>query len=119
MSEFEIVSSSREVDGRVVEVLSLEGELDAKTFLALQQRLEQISDAERPSVVLDCGNLAYISSAGLGVLNKMTKVFREADGDVRLAALPAKIKSIVDLLGFSQVIQVHGTVDDAVASFGG
>ena len=41
----------------------------------------------------------------------------EGSGDLRLAALPAKIQSIVDLLGFSQVIKVLPTTDEAVRSF--
>ena len=115
-TEFSISESTREAGASTVRVLSLMGQLDAHTFPKLQAALEAIDDDE-PRVVLEFSKLEYISSAGLGVLSKMTKEFREREGDIRLAALPDKIKNIMDLLGFSQVIQVHKTVGDAVATY--
>ncbi|MCA8920817.1 MAG: STAS domain-containing protein [Planctomycetes bacterium] len=115
-TQFSISDSVRQAGDARVRVLSLKGQLDAHTFPVLQSALEAITDME-PRVVLEFSGLDYISSAGLGVLSKMTKEFREREGDIRLAALPDKIRNIMDLLGFSQVIQVHGTVDDAVATY--
>lgn len=115
-TQFSISESVKQAGDARVRVLSLVGQLDAHTFPQLQAALEGISDME-PKVVLEFSGLEYISSAGLGVLSKMTKEFREREGDIRLAQLPDKIKNIMDLLGFSQVIQILGTVDEAVASF--
>jgi len=117
MSQIEITQASQDASGLPVTVLSLAGQLDANTFLKLQQELEAIGDEGEPRVVLDCGGLEYISSAGLGVLQKMTKEFRGSDGDIRLAAVPEKIANVVNLLGFSKVIKVFGQVSEAVGSF--
>jgi anti-anti-sigma factor len=118
-AEFEVVRNSRDAGGSKVSVLKLQGQLDAETFPRLQGELEQVVDsAAQPKVVLDCTDLEYISSAGLGVLSKMTKEFRDKEGDLRLAALPEKINSVVSLLGFDQVIKVFPQADDAVQSFG-
>lgn len=100
-----------------VEVLALSGQLDAHTFPQLQDALEALAAEARHKVVLDCTKLEYVSSAGLGVLKKMSRELREQAGDIRLAALTPKIKNVVDLLGFSQVIQVFGDSEAAVASF--
>ena len=117
MSDFEIVKANRETGGRKIEVLSLKGQLDAHTFPSLQKELEGLADADEPRVVLDCKDLEYISSAGLGVLKKMTREFRERSGDIRLASLPPKINNVVSLLGFDQVIQVFSGLTDAVDSY--
>lgn len=113
MSDFAI---ERAAHGNV-EVLRLAGQLDAHSFPKLQEALEGLGDEARSQVVLDCGDLQYISSAGLGVLKKMSREFRDKDGDIRLASLTPKIKNVVDLLGFSQVIQVFPGSDEAVSSF--
>ena len=113
MSDFAI---ERAAHGNV-DVLRLAGQLDAHSFPKLQEALEGLGAEERAQVVLDCGNLEYISSAGLGVLKKMSREFRDKKGDIRLAALTPKIKNVVDLLGFSQVIKVFPAPDEAVSSF--
>ena len=113
MAEFEI--SRRDRGG--VTVLQLKGQLDAHTFPSLQRELEELVAAEDAQVVLDCADLDYISSAGLGVLKKMTREFRGLDGDLRLAALTPKINSVVTLLGFDQVLRVFPDSDQAVESY--
>lgn len=117
MSDFEIVKEKRKTGGREVEVLSLKGQLDAHTFPSLQKELEGLAEGNEPRVVLDCQDLEYISSAGLGVLKKMTREFRDRQGDIRLAALPPKINNVVSLLGFDQVIQVYTGLTDAIDSY--
>ena len=119
MSEFEISSASKDAGDRQVKILSLKGQLDAHTFPSLQEKLESVVSDGSPRVVLDCEKLEYISSAGLGVLKKMTREFRGLDGDIRLAQLPPKIDNVVNLLGFSQVIQVYKGLDEAVQSYKG
>ena len=117
MGTFALSESRRERAGKPVRVLRVEGDLDAHTFPQLQARLEQmLGDGER-AIVLDCASLDYISSAGLGVLKKMVKEVRSSGGDIRLAALSEKITNIVNLLGFSKIIQVFPTLDEAVASY--
>lgn len=118
MTEFSVGESAREAGGLEVLVLELRGELDAHTFPTLQDHLNDVLDRGRsPRAVLDCTRLEYISSAGLGVLKKMTNEFRHAEGDLRLAALSKKILSVMSLLGFTQFIRTFDTVDEAVSSF--
>lgn len=116
---FTVAHSARTAGTRKVNLLGLSGQIDADTFPKLQRELEGLGNQAQPSVVLDFAALDYISSAGLGVLIKMTREFREKGGDIRFAALPPKIESITDLLGFSQVIRIFPKVDDAVSSFSG
>ena len=121
MADFEISFSARESgdQGPKVKVVKVRGQLDAHTFPTLQSKLESMFNDQDPRLVLDCQNLEYISSAGLGVLKKMVREFRGKGGDIRLARLSDKIDNVMNLLGFSQVIRVYGAVDDAVQSYKG
>lgn len=117
MPDFKIDQTTRDASGKSVRVLNLKGQLDAHTFPKLQEELEAIVEGHEPRVVLDCANLEYISSAGLGVLKKMTREFRGKQGDIRLAQLPPKIDNVVSLLGFSQVLKTFKGLDEAVQSY--
>jgi anti-sigma B factor antagonist len=114
---FAISQTTREAGGKTIKVLAVKGEIDSDTFGKLQRALEDIAGEAGPRVVLDCSKLEYISSAGLAVLKKMTREFRAKQGDVRLAALTPKVDNVVSLLGFSHVIRVFKTLDEAVDSY--
>ena len=113
MSDFSIERSEH----GDVDVLYLAGQLDAHSFPKLQETLESLGSESRARVVLECRDLDYISSAGLGVLKKMSREFREQEGDIRLSSLTPKIRNVVDLLGFSQVIRVFPGSEEAISSY--
>ena len=117
MGTFSLSESKRERGGRTVQVVRIAGDLDAHTFPALQDALERLVVEGARAIVIDCTALAYVSSAGLGVLKKMVLEARASGGDIRLAALSEKIHNIVNLLGFSKIIQTFASVDEAVSSF--
>ncbi len=117
MSDFSIARATQRAGEAEVTVLELVGQLDAHTFKTLQAELDGLGGGDPARVVLDCGRLEYVSSAGLGVLKKMSRQFREGGGDIRLAALPPKVKNVISLLGFDQVIQVFPDRAAAVQSY--
>ncbi len=118
MGTFHVSEKTREVGpNRRVRILRIEGDLDAHTFPEVQDRLEDmVANGER-SIVLDCEALDYISSAGITVLQRMVKEVRSTGGDMRLAGLSEKIRSIINLLGFSKIIHDYADLDRAVASY--
>lgn len=44
---------------------------------------------------------------------------RSRGGDLRLAALNPDVRKVLDLSGFTKILRVLDTVEDAVTSFGG
>ena len=62
--------------------------------------------------------MEYTSSAGLRVLLSTVRRARSGGGDLRLAGTNPDVKKVLDLSGFSGILKLFGTVDDAVASFG-
>lgn len=113
MKDFRI---DREPRGSV-QLIRLGGSLDMYSFPRLEAQLNAIFQEKQYYVVLDCRDLDYIGSAGLGALIGFAKQAREHNGDVRLLNVPDRIYKIIELLGFTKVLQVHNTEEDAVASF--
>ena len=84
--------------------LSLKGRVDTLTapnLLALYERIK--AEHTLRSVAIDCGELAYISSAGLRVLLIMKK--SSPDG-VRLTGINASVREILAQTGFDSILDI-------------
>lgn len=113
MKDFQI---HREVRGEI-QLVKLAGSLDMYSFPRLESHLRSLFDKQQYQLVLDCEQLDYIGSAGLGALIGFTKEAREKGGDVKLLHVPDRIYKIIELLGFTKVLQVHKDETAALASF--
>jgi anti-sigma B factor antagonist len=113
MKDFRIDQETR----GTVQIVRLADSLDMYSFPQLESQLNALFQQGRYFLVLDCRNLDYIGSAGLGALIGFAKQAREHNGDLRLLNVPERIYKTIELLGFTKVLRVHQTEDDAVASF--
>jgi anti-anti-sigma factor len=86
-------------DGAVV----IAGRLDAAQSPAAQSFLDKVQG----SVTLDCSQLEYISSAGLGVLLKTQKRLIASAGKLRLAGLKPHMRDIFTYSGFDKLFDIE------------
>ncbi len=100
-----------------ISILRVSGHLDAHTAPELDRALSDLLEMGALRVVLDLADLGYISSAGLGVLTGSLGAFRERGGDLKLAAVPQSAHRVLDLLGFTRLLDLYDTRDDAIAAF--
>jgi anti-sigma B factor antagonist len=100
-----------------VQLLHLSGSLDMYSFSRLESQINALFQQTEHCIVLDCHDLDYIGSAGLGALIGFAKQAREEGGDVRLLRVPDRILKIVELLGFTKVLQIHDTEQSALDGF--
>lgn len=85
-------------------VVALEGRLDTTTAPELEAALSEVSKED--VLVLDLEKLEYISSAGLRVLLQQKKDRPENDSFV-LTNVGADVKEILDLTGFSDILNIQ------------
>ena len=100
-----------------IQLIRLNGSLDMYSFPRLETQLNTFFQQGRYAVLLDCQALDYIGSAGLGALIGFAKLAREQGGDLKLINVPERIFKIIELLGFTKVLQVHKDEAAALASF--
>ena len=84
--------------------LSLKGRVDTLTapnLLALFERVR--ADHELSGVEIDCGELSYISSAGLRVLLIMQK---DCKNGVKLTGINQVVREILKQTGFDSILTV-------------
>ena len=100
-----------------VEVLDLNGELDAHTASELEAAIQKCRDESKIRIVINGANLQYISSAGLGVFMAYIEELRASGGDIKIAALQPKVFNVFDLLGFPMLFDIVETEKEAIEKF--
>jgi len=100
-----------------VSVIKLEGYLDAHTAPALENNFTELINDNRFKIVVDFRDLAYISSAGLGVFMAYIEKIRNNSGDIKLAGMNEKVFNIFDLLGFPLLYEIFDTEEEALQKY--
>jgi anti-sigma B factor antagonist len=113
MAEF---STSIKDQGNI-NVVYLKGFLDAHTAPSLENTFSGLVDKGRYQIVVNFKDLAYISSAGLGVFMAFIEKIRENGGDIKLSGMSDKVFNIFDLLGFPLLYEIFKTEEEAVIKF--
>ena len=113
MAEF----STSIVDKGNISVISLSGYLDAHTAPTLENNFTELIDQNQFKIVVNFKDLAYISSAGLGVFMAYIEKIRDNKGDIKLANMNDKVYNIFDLLGFPLLYEIFKTEDEAIKKF--
>ena len=108
------VNSTQE--GSVV-IISVSGSMDAFTAPTLSEYVSNQITAGHTHLVVDMTGLEYTSSAGLRALLASVKEVRQHAGDLRLAAVRANVRKVLDISGFSSIMKVFPAVADAVQSY--
>ena len=100
-----------------IEVVRVTGSLDMETFLRLEKFLNTLFLQQHFNVLIDCKELIYIASSGLGALVGLTTLARESGGDLKLVNVPERTHKIIELLGFTKVLRIYSEEEEALASF--
>ena len=102
-----------------VNVLDLQGYLDAHTAPKLEDAFASLIATGRYNIVVNCRDLSYISSAGLGVFMAFIEEIRQNSGDIKLSNMTPKVFNVFDLLGFPLLYDITKEEADAISRFAG
>lgn len=93
----------RNVKGAAV-TLKIVGRLDTSTAPALEAAVDGLA-ADVKELVLDCGGLEYVSSAGLRVILKAQKRMN-VQGRMKLTGVNETILEVFDITGFADILTI-------------
>ena len=85
--------------------LKIIGRLDTTTAPELEAAIDACA-AEITDLVLDCGELEYVSSAGLRVILKAQKLMN-AQGNMKLTHVNETIMEVFDITGFADILTIE------------
>lgn len=91
--------------------VSLDGEIDIYNAPDLKDKLHKLIEQQPGNIVLDCQNLTYIDSTGLGVLISALRRVKEYDGQITITNLKPYIRKIFVITGLDKIfaLEVQGT----------
>lgn len=99
-------------------VVSITGSVDALTAGDVTHFINAQIGGGRTRIVVDLGQVDFMSSAGLRAILATLKESRRQGGDLRVAAAQPGVGKVLNMAGFTNILNVYATVDEAVASFG-
>ncbi len=101
-----------------VQVLKVEGDLDATTARSLRREAERLLNVDERDYVVDLAQVGRVDSAGLECLTWLLARSEERLGTVKLAGLSPTLRSVMRVTRLDGRFEIHEFVDGALASFG-
>lgn len=98
-------------------VIDLNGYLDAHTAPQLERALQDLLESCIYNIIVNFRDLAYISSAGLGVFMAFIEDVRSNGGDIKLVGMSPKVYNVFDLLGFPMLYEIFDDEPEARDKF--
>ena len=98
-------------------VARVAGRVDSTNAREFEQALNaSISDDRK--VIVDLGELSYISSSGLRVILLFAKMLQRRDAKLALCSLSESIREVFEISGFDKIILIHASQTEARAALG-
>jgi anti-sigma B factor antagonist len=100
-----------------ISIIKVGGYIDTTTSSELERALDALLKQGRFFLIVDLGNVDYISSAGWGIFISEIKSIRENGGDLKLVRMVPDVYEIFELLEFHHILDVYDSVDEAINKF--
>jgi anti-sigma B factor antagonist len=102
-----------------VAVVEPAGFINAHTAKDFETVIQNLIEQKQHNIVINCKDLSYIASAGLGAIMGFIDQIRENEGDIRMCSMNETVFNIFDVLGFTHLYSIFESEDKAIQSFEG
>ena len=96
-------------------IISLSGDIDLQHSPAMRQLLQTKAHAQVPAILLDFTEVKYIDSSGLATLVEYYQKSRSYSGQLALAGMSNRVRSVFDLVRLSEIFSIYPNVAEARA----
>ncbi|MFH1491176.1 MAG: STAS domain-containing protein [Pseudomonadota bacterium] len=96
-----------------VYIAKLQGRLDSGTYMFLEERLAPFLDPSTKGIILDMGELEYISSAGVRVVFKTRKFLESQNGSFIMTHLKPQIEKVFEIINALPSMNIFRSVEEA------
>ena len=106
------LSAKKEQKGIVIDI---KGRMDAVTSPAFEKEMDAWIEQGETILIIDCSNLEYISSSGLRSVLTTAMKLKGVQGKILLASLTSVVKEVFEISGFSTIIPIYDSLENAMA----
>jgi anti-anti-sigma factor len=100
-----------------VTVVEMEGNLDTNTSVDALEHINALIDDGAMKLLVDFAKIDFVSSAGLRVLLATAKRLGGSGGSLRICGLNEAVNEVFEISGFSTILDVFPSRDDALTGF--
>src|SRR5258708_1900620 len=100
-------------------IVTVSEHLDTASATIFESRLLGLIDRGERRIVVNCGALEYINSAGLKVFLLAAKRLEPLGGKLVLCALAPSVLMIFEMIGFTRIMKIVPSLEDALKAVGG
>lgn len=93
------------------------GELDANSSIYMDEKIGTMIPEGRVNFHIDCSDLTYISSAGLGVFISYLEDIHQQKGKFVFSDMRESVRDVFDLLGLSTLVPIVSTQKEVANLF--
>ena len=107
------IKNVKAADGTKATLAEIAGSIDATSIVQFQTVMDKLVEKGVKNLILDCANVKYINSTGLGTLLKYADQFESMDGHIAFTRVPSKVMLVMEMLGFNALFTI--VPDEAAA----
>lgn len=95
-------------------LITINGDVDASSSIYLDKAMELAVKAHLSSILVDCEQLQYISSAGLGVFMSYLQEIESSGMKLVLFGLNPKVRNTFEILGLHELLLIVDNKETAM-----
>jgi anti-sigma B factor antagonist len=102
-----------------VPILAVTGEVDVYSAPALKDKIGELIQSGKTTLIVDLSGVAFLDSTGLGALVEARAATTEAGGSLPIVCGQDRILKLFTITGLDGVFTIHPNVGAAVAALTG
>jgi anti-sigma B factor antagonist len=95
-------------------VLHVAGRMDADTAVQFDRQCESCISEGVTNLIVDLGDLRYISSIGLRSFVFFSQKLKEKGGELRICRLTGLVQQVFEITTLNRVLLLHDSVESAL-----
>lgn len=102
---------------RDIALLTVKGYIDTMTCSILLNKIIENLNEGSLHVIINMGQVNYVSSAGWGVFVGEIKGIRERGGDLKLVQMTPEVVDVFEMLEFNRILAHYDSLEEAINDF--
>jgi anti-anti-sigma factor len=102
---------------RDIALLRVRGYIDTQTCSEMLREMTAVLKRGIFHLIVDMGQVNYVSSAGWGVFVGEIKGIRENGGDLKLVQMMPEVYDVFEMLEFNRILECYDSIEEAIDDF--
>ena len=98
-------------------VVDMSGRLDSTSSGDAGDRLVDFAKGTHRRVLLNLEKLEYLSSAGLRVILRASKLLQGNHGELKICNAGGLVKNVLETSGFNSLLKIYDSEQEAISAF--